>query len=443
MVFRWGLICSLMTTGCFGTALADAPAADALSAYVARKDDVFTWEEKSRLEMLGIRMIQFTLTSQNWHGTTWKHKLVLLLPRQVHNPQHALLFINGGSWRGDEVPAQPEKPRLSPEVIALAAAAEQLSSPIAILSNVPFQPIEGKREDALIAYTFDQYLKTGDPTWPLLLPMAKSAVRAMDAVQTYLHDKENVDVKSFTVAGASKRGWTTWLTAAADPRVSAAAPMVIDMLNMSAQAKHQVDVWGEYSLQVRDYTELDIPTRLRTELGQVLQKIVDPFSYRDKITQPKMIILGANDPYWPVDSSNQYWDQLKGEKFLTIVPNAGHDLARDFPRAIGSIIAIHQYSSGERKMPKMTWQFTEGAHNRMLRVSSDTPPTSAGVWIARMPGKDFRQAKWTREEMNAAQGGYQYSINASDGEYVALFGELVFPGKPPLYLSTNVKVLGK
>ncbi len=41
-------------------------------------------------------------------------------------------------------------------------------------------------------------------------------------------------IEKFMVAGASKRGWTTWTTAAVDKRVIAAIPIVMDMANFNA-----------------------------------------------------------------------------------------------------------------------------------------------------------------------------------------------------------------
>ena len=91
----------------------------------------------------------------------------------VRHPDIAFLFITGdGSGRSS--------------VELLRTLADRAGAVAALVTRVPNQPLfDGRKEDALIAYSFDQYLRTGDETWPALFPMVKSAVRAMDAVQQW------------------------------------------------------------------------------------------------------------------------------------------------------------------------------------------------------------------------------------------------------------------
>jgi PhoPQ-activated pathogenicity-related protein len=150
------------------------------------------------------------------------------------------------------------------------AAANQ--SIVAILKQTPNQPLMGNlKEDELISYTLHQYKKDGDASWPLLFPMVKSAMRSMDAIQDFGKSRFQKNIDQFFISGASKRGWTTWLTAATqDARVKAIAPMVIDMLNMPATLNYQFKSYGAYSDQIEDYVKLEIPQSTSSKKGKAV-----------------------------------------------------------------------------------------------------------------------------------------------------------------------------
>ena len=145
--------------------------------------------------------------------------------------KQAVLVIGGGVWNRNDNAEKPTK-RFPGNTGVYIQIAEKLKTPVAVLLNVPKQPMfEGLVEDEIISLTFDKFLTTEETDWPLLLPMTKSAVRGMDAMQAFCKQEWKLKIEHFTVTGASKRGWTTWLTGAMDNRVNAIAPMVIDTLN--------------------------------------------------------------------------------------------------------------------------------------------------------------------------------------------------------------------
>jgi PhoPQ-activated pathogenicity-related protein len=128
-------------------------------------------------------------------------------------------------------------------------AAQETAAPETVAEGHTIQPLvfadeqKPRSEDEIIAYTWDKFLKGGDDQWPLRLPMTKAAVRALDTITSFCA-REGLTLDGFVVAGASKRGWTTWATAAVDRRVVAIVPMVIDMLNIVPSFKHHLAVYG-------------------------------------------------------------------------------------------------------------------------------------------------------------------------------------------------------
>ncbi|QTF93476.1 PhoPQ-activated protein PqaA family protein [Halomonas sp. BM-2019] len=421
---------------------APAPSAEtALEAYVARPDAAFRWEAVAQRRLLGTDTRLIELTSQRWRDTLWRHQLWLIDPTEGRGDRHALLFIGSGTWPAEGEPSR-EPPRDAVSFVALARA---LETPVAVLRQVPFQPLlGGLTEDTLIAETFARFLD--DPQeadWPLLLPMVNSAVRAMDALQALSADWA-VPIETFTLTGASKRGWTTWLTAAVDPRVAAQAPMVFDILDMEPQLAHQRRVWGAPSPQIADYTVRGIDARLDSDAGRALQAMVDPYRYRERLTQPKLLVLASNDAYWPVDALNLYWHALPEPRHVLYLPNQGHRL-RDYARLLPSLVAFHRRVSLGEPLPALEWAFRCEDDRVTLRVSTSSPVDLARAWVARAPVRDFREANWAPYPLEAEGEALALSLPRPDSGYLALFGELQFAELPDerLTLSTTVQVIGQ
>jgi PhoPQ-activated pathogenicity-related protein len=326
-------------------------------------------------------------------------------------------------------------------MIAMATGA-----PLAILHDVPNQPLfDGLREDALIAYTFQRFLETGDKEWPLLFPMTKSAVRAMDAVQEFLKSESGIEVTGFMVTGASKRGWTTWFSAAVDQRVEAIAPMVYDNLNLPAQMRHQIATWGAYSEAIGDYTARNLPQIVQTEAGKPLARMVDPYAYRARITVPTLIILGTNDVFWPLDALNLYYDALVGKTYILYVPNAGHDLAEGLiDRVLPTLVAFFHKVDRRIAFPHLSWEYQEKGEAVRLSISSDIPPSDVNIWVAKSETRDFREAAWQKREATLQTSTYIYEKTVPEEGYTAFFGEIVYQENGQrFFLSTTVRILGK
>jgi PhoPQ-activated pathogenicity-related protein len=438
LVFCSALLCTAVTTGWSS----EHESSDALAAYVTRPDASFAWREAAAGRIGATTYVELLMTSQTWRGVPWKHQLFVLRPANMRQDvRHGLLFIHGGRWK-EEYETAGARADLPREARLFARLAETLRAPVGILRQVPYGPLFERKDDALIAFTFDRFLETGESDWPLLLPMVKSAVRAMDVMQEVAGRRWSVSIDGFTVTGASKRGWTSWLAAAVDPRVDAVAPMVIDVLNMQAQMAHQRATWGDVSEEIRDYSDLDLPRRLGTEQGRELLSIVDPYSYRDRLTKPKLILLSSNDRYWPLDALKLYWTDLPEPKRVLYVPNQGHGL-RDVDRVIGALSALHRYAADGKSLPQLSWRFEPASRDLALRVRADRPGR-VKAWRAYSPTRDFREARWSSSGCTRSRDEFICRARRAEQGYTAAFAEMSFrdAGEVPFSLSTTVCIAG-
>jgi PhoPQ-activated pathogenicity-related protein len=407
-----------------------------LRDYVSASDSAFGWEEVSGSELVGgATLRRLELVSQVWQSAEWRHRIDIVVPQKIEsNPTQVLLVIAGDA--GDDG-----------FLTYAGLIASRIGAPAAVLYDVPNQPLlGGLREDALIAESFARYLEDGDEKMPVLLPMVKSAVRAMDVIEELVEVDLGMHVSGFVVTGGSKRGWTTWLTAAVDDRVSAIAPLAYDNLNMSAQMQHQLDIWGSYSRQISDYTRRDIQQILLSgeDSGRRLEAMVDPYAYRAGITVPKLIVTGTNDTYWPLDAGDLYLDDLEGETFMLNVPNAGHGLESGIDRVVGGLLALFLHADGRIDLPTLGWDVSEGDGDALLSLTSDLDPVAVRVWIGTSTSGDFRGSNWTAVDMAFDEGTFAHRLSVPGDSRLAAFGEAEYAldGGGTFFLSARISMLG-
>ncbi|MGV3773474.1 MAG: PhoPQ-activated pathogenicity-related family protein [Verrucomicrobiales bacterium] len=418
-----------------------------LDEYVAKADPHYSYKLVNTLPGQGFTTFVLEMTSQKWLTTNevdkpiWKHWMMVVRPDKVAHST-GLLFISGGSNKS------PAPSQVDQNLVNLAVASQSV---VTELRMVPNQPLvfkgetEGRVEDSLIAYTWDKFLRTGDPKWPARLPMTKSAVRAMDAITAFMATKEGGEKKvdTFVVAGASKRGWTTWSTAAVDKRVVAIVPIVIDLLNIEPSFKHHFAAYGFWAPAVRDYEEMGIMNWRDSKEYDALMKIEEPFYYKDRYTMPKLLLNAAGDQFFLPDSSQFYYHELPGKKYLRYVPNGDHSLRGT--DAYMTLLAFHHAILNKKNLPDYSWSLPKEG---VIRVTTKTKPAEVKLWQATNPdARDFRMdviGKAYKSVSLQAQedGSYIANVEKPEKGWTAYFVELTYPGEPaPLKLTTQVAVI--
>lgn len=425
---------------------------NAIYQYVTKPDPSYSWEITQRQVYDEYTIYSIFMTSQSWRNeqevskTKWTHNLRIIIPKEIKT-QTALLYINGGADQEDIRP-------LSSGLIQTAIDAKAI---VIDLDMVPNQRLKfsdeydsrykeiGRKEDAIIAYTWKKFFETQDSEWPLRLPMTKSVVRAMDCSQEFCNFIGIKKPSGFVVSGMSKRGWTAWTTAAVDSRVVGLIPIVIDLCNVKESFVHHYNSYGQFSPALNDYLDIDILSYRQDPSLDKLLSIIDPFQFKETYTMPKYIINSTGDQFFLPDSSLFYFDSLPGQKYLRYVPNADHSLSgTNFHDSLRLFFTHIAYGNS---LPQIYWKNL----NNSLRVSSSMKPARAVLWVAtNAQARDFRLTT-----IGAGWKEFPLKVYEKDGEFIswaqiekpsqgwtAYFIELTYEqeGKNSLIFTTNVYI---
>jgi len=185
--------------------------------------------------------------------------------------------------------------------------------------------------------------------------------------------------------------------------MSLAGIPLFDMLNIPAQLDHQLELWGKYSEQIGDYTDRGLPAILKSEPGQKLVRMIDPYSYIADIKIPMLSVNGANDRFWATDALGVYWGKLAMPKSVCVVPNAGHNLG-DGAMSLDAIGAFARSCVDGWTFPRLEMKprAIEGGH-WIDFVSLNRNASEIEIWTASSDSMDFRDSKWTEVPMPEAR----------------------------------------
>ena len=431
-----------------GTASANPK--NALDAYVAKPDAAFAWKVDHTISGPGYHGAVLDMTSQTWltakevDKPVWKHWLTVIVPDQVSH-KTGFLYITGGNNTDAAPKGAPER---------WAKMALETRSVVAELDDVPNQPLrfsedpKPRSEDQIIAYQQAKFTKDRNPLDLVRLPMVKSGTQAMTAVQQYLdRDEPAAKVDGFVVSGGSKRAWTTWLVGALDKRVVAIMPIVINVLDVDATAKHHWEAMGYFSPALGDYVQNGlIPGLIGSPGMNEVNRIEDPLNYRDRpaMKMAKYIINAVGDQYFPPDNTRFSYHLLPQTKRLRMIPNSDHSTAGT--DISDSITAFYAAVLNRTPIPDYSWRVRpDGA----IVVRSASKPAEVRLWQGSNPkARDFRVQTIGRSFTSTVltqqpDGTWVGKADKPAAGWTAYFVEMTYPSSSPypFKFTTEVSVI--
>lgn len=418
--------------------------ANALDDYVSKADPNFKWHNTGHnfTTVFGGTAYVLNVTSQQWldasrgvgpNGAIWTHQVVLVVPKHVVNGNVSIGYLTGGCNNGE-----PDKPpsKTDEDLLVVDETTWAAKSPGIVVYQIPncpyvfpTDPLQKKRsEDALIAYAWGMFINDTDhnPEWLPRLAMTKAAMAAFKATEEFASQfnikaplqpgqlvATDIAIKGWVVAGASKRGWTTWMVGAVKcptcPNIVGIAPLVPIVPAMAKEIHRMIQSYNGFTFAFTDYTDLNLPSKVNDPVFQKLLDLVDPLNYMDDDRLgrlPKTVVLSSNDEFMMFDWSNIWSEDISGEFHLLIAPNSEHSLSTGIPEILSTLGAfVASIASGQTSAdrPKFKYEYSEKDGAVSVMIPDDVPHGKVRLRHAETMQDVRRDFRWVRQANNNTQ----------------------------------------
>ncbi len=425
-----------------------------LISYAKEVDKNYNYRLHSKTQGAGYSAYFLELISQSWHPEKvfpplWRHWLTLIVPMR-RTKDSALLTLTKGL-------SSIERP-MSEIPLSLISTAVSTNSIVAILEGFPIDPIgfyetPSKRielkDTEIFAWSLRQYYDTNDPSWVIILPMVKSVVSAMNAVQEFILKElqSEIPVKDFVICGDIPF-FTPWLIPAVDERVIG----VIGLNNFVYNIDYLIKAFLINQIPFPPlFEELDnegLLQHFETKEGEKLLSIIDPYNYRQFMRIPKLVVSysGRSDTNFSFYAESVLPD-IPEPIFWSLFPQAS--ISREpiylsqstmnmsyskspMPPKIynfrDTIFIFYQRIISKRELPLFSWNITEDG-KCSLKVSEEI--VEARVWYCIQDTKKQlfdSVSEWQMATMlEISEDTYEVNLNLPDDRYKAVFIEVIYP----------------
>lgn len=372
---------------------------EVVSCYVEKvRQEPLQYRLEHKTPAQGYTLYQYRMTSQTWvpeqvvEPRRWEHRVEVFVPDNALS-QTALMVVNNGVRFGD---AQ-QTPDYASE--ALSEVAVQTRTVVATISDVPNQYVTfsdaplPKLEDDAVGHTWAHALRSeaAAPELPLHVPMAAAASRAMDLVAEAFPERR---IERFIITGASKRGWSAWLTAMADDRVVAIVPSVIDVADTSSMLVGlRKRLGGAWPVALWPYQAAGVLQQLGSPAFERLMNLMDPMQYLNepgaRLEIPKYLVSASGDDFFAPDHATDYLRRLPGQTSLRVLPNSGHGGVR--AHVTSTLVPMVRRIQVSQPLPRV--HMTPVDVTGSVQVQLTEMPVAVKVWTAEnRTDRDFRHA---------------------------------------------------
>jgi len=255
--------------------------------------------------------------------------VVVVVPPELRITNVSIAYLTGNCNHDPKPPGPADEELLSIDLAchntgAIGIVVYQIPNCPLVFSSDPSH--RGRGEDALIAWTWKEYLEeraAGSPghgaEWLARLPMAKGAFQSMRSAQHFINTKlAAAAIDGWVVAGASKRGWTTWAVGSATctgencVNIVGLAPLVPIAPDIRQVVHRQWRSYGGFTFAFKDYTDVNLTQHMDDPRMIDAMSVVDPKYYTERLSRiPKFVVVSSDDEFMSMDWTNIWYDDFQ------------------------------------------------------------------------------------------------------------------------------------